>query len=136
MAGGQAALVEEAARARLLGQTAARGTVLTTLYANVAQSYFTLRALDAQRTLAEQTLTTRQENLRLQSRRLQSGVVGELDVRQAESEAASVQATLQQVQQNRSNAESALAVLLGRMPSAILRPDLARGSEPATHARR
>ncbi len=126
---GKYARADDAARARLLSQTAARGTVLTTLYANVAQSYFTLRGLDAQRTLAEQTLATRLENLRLQTRRLQGGVVGELDVRQAESEAASVQAILQQVQQNRSNAESALAVLLGRAPSAILRPDLARGSE-------
>ena len=126
---GKYARADEAARARLLGQTAARGTVLTTLHANVAQAYFTLRALDAQRTLAEQTLTTRQDNLRLQTRRLQGGVVGELDVRQAESEAASAQATLLQVQQNRSNAESALALLLGRSPSAIVRPDLARGSE-------
>jgi outer membrane protein, multidrug efflux system len=126
---GKYARADDAARARLLSQTAARGTVLTTLYANVAQSYFTLRALDAQNMLAEQTLSTRQENLRLQNRRLQGGVVGELDVRQAESEAASAQATLQQVQQNRNNAQSALAVLLGRAPSAILQPNLARGSE-------
>jgi outer membrane protein, multidrug efflux system len=126
---GKYARADDAARARLLGQTAARGTVLTTLYANVAQSYFTLRALDAQLALAEQTLATRQDNLRLQTRRLQGGVVGEIDQRQAESEAASAEATLQQTRQNRSNAESALAVLLGRQPSAILRPDLARGSE-------
>jgi outer membrane protein, multidrug efflux system len=126
---GKYARADDAARARLLSQTAARGTVLTTLYANVAQSYFTLRALDAQNMLAEQTLSTRQENLRLQNRRLQGGVVGELDVRQAESEAASAQATLQQVQQSRNNAQSALAVLLGRAPSAILQPNLARGRE-------
>jgi outer membrane protein, multidrug efflux system len=126
---GKYARADDAARARLLSQTAARGTVLTTLYANVAQSYFTLRALDAQNMLAEQTLSTRQENLRLQNRRLQGGVVGELDVRQAESEAASAQATLQQVQQNRNNAQSALAVLLGRAHSAILQPNLARGRE-------
>ena len=88
-----------------------------------------MRALDAQQVLAEQTLATRLENLRLQKRRLEGGVVGELDVRQAESEAASVQATLQLTQQNRSNAESALAVLLGRKPSDIFRPVVARGTE-------
>ena len=125
---GKYARADDAARARLLSQAASRGTVLTTLYANVAQSYFALRALDAQQVLAEQTLATRQENLRLQKRRLEGGVVGELDVRQAESEAASVQATLQLTLQNRSSAESALAVLLGRKPADIFRPLLARGN--------
>lgn len=126
---GKYARADEAARARLLGQAANRGTVLTTLYANVAQSYFALRALDAQMALAEQTLATRQENLRLQKRRLEGGVIGALDLRQAESEAASVEATLQATRQNRSNAEAALAVLLGRTPGAILQPILARGAD-------
>ncbi len=129
---GKYARADDAARARLLSQAASRGTVLTTLYANVAQGYFALRALDAQQVLAEQTLATRQENLRLQKRRLEGGVVGELDVRQAESEAASVQATLQLTLQNRSNAESALAVLLGRKPSDIFRPVVARGMAVGT----
>ncbi len=120
---------DEAARARLLGQTAARGTVLTTLYANVAQSYFALRALDAQQTLGEQTLNSRQEALRLQQLRFQSGVIGEIDLRQAESEALSVQATLQQTRQNRSNTESSLALLLGRKPADILHPVLGRGAD-------
>jgi multidrug efflux system outer membrane protein len=126
---GKYARADEAARARLLSQAASRGTVLTTLYANVAQSYFALRGLDAQTTLAEQTLATRQENLRLQKRRFEAGVIGELDMRQAESEAASIEATLQQTRQSRSNAESALAVLLGRKPNDIVHPVLARGAE-------
>lgn len=126
---GKYARADEAARARLLSQAASRGTVLTTLYANVAQSYFALRALDAQLALAEQTMATRTENLRLQNRRFQGGVIGELDLRQAESEAASIEATLQQTRQSRSNAESALAVLLGRKPTDIVQPVLARGAD-------
>ncbi len=125
---GKYARADDAARVRLLSLAASRGTVLTTLYANVAQNYFALRALDAQQVLAEQTLATRMENLRLQKRRLEGGVVGELDVRQAESEAASVQATLQLTRQSRANAESALAVLLGRKPGDVLRPVVARGN--------
>jgi multidrug efflux system outer membrane protein len=124
---GKYARADDAARARLLAQSASRGAVLTALYANVAQSYFALRALDTQATLAERTLATRQENLRLQKRRFDAGVVGELDLRQAESEAANVKATLQQVQQSRNNAEAALAVLVGRQPADIVRPVLARG---------
>jgi len=126
---GKYARADDAARARLLAQSASQGAVLTTLYANVAQSYFALRALDTQATLAERTLATRQENLRLQKRRFDAGVVGELDLRQAESEAASVLATLQQVRQSRSSAESALAVLVGRQPADIVRPVLARGAD-------
>jgi outer membrane protein, multidrug efflux system len=120
---------DEAARARLLAQSANRGVVLSTLLANVAQSYFALRTLDAQATLAQSTLATRQENLRLQKRRLDAGVVGELDVRQADSEVASVETTLRQLTQNRRNAESALAVLLGRKPTEIIQPHVARGAE-------
>lgn len=124
---GRYARADDAARARLLAQTASRGAVLTTLYANVAQSYFLLRGLDAQFALAEKTLLTRQETLRLQQKRLKGGVVGELDLHQAESEAASAQATLLVTQQNRSNAESALALLVGRSPASIASPVLERG---------
>lgn len=129
---GKYARADEAARARMVAQSASRGTVLTTLYANVAQGYFALRALDAQLTLNEQTFATRQENLRLQKRRFEGGVIGEMDLRQAESEAASVEATLQAVRQNRSNAESSLALLLGRTPTAIANPVIARGADMAT----
>ena len=125
---GRFARADDAARARLLSQTASSGTVLTSLYANVAQSYFALRALDAQVVLAEQTLATRQENLRLQKRRFDGGVIGELDLRQAEAEAASIEASLQLTRQNRSNAESALALLLGRKPAEIVKPVIARGA--------
>ena len=128
---GKYARADEAARARLLSQTAARGTVLTSLYANVAQGYFALRALDAQLVLAEQTLATRTENLRLQRRRFDGGVIGELDLRQAEAEAAGVEATLQTTRQNRRNAESALVLLLGRQPAAIVKPAVARGADIA-----
>lgn len=129
---GKFARADDAARARLLGQAASRGVVLTTLVANVAQSYFALRSLDAQLALAEQTMLTRHENVRLQKRRFEGGVAGEPDLRQAESEAASVEANLQLTRQNRSNAESALAVLLGRKPTDILRPVVARGADVAT----
>jgi multidrug efflux system outer membrane protein len=124
---GKFSRADDAARARLLGQSASRGAVLTTLYANVAQSYFTLRALDAQLAFAEQTLRTRQETLRLQERRLKGGVVGELDLRQAQSEAANAEATVQLIRQNRANAESLLALLMGRQPADIVKPQLTRG---------
>ena len=129
---GKYAHADEAARARLLAQSASHGSVLSTLYANVAQSYFALRALDTQTLLAERTVATRQENLRLQKRRFDGGVVGELDLRQAESEAASALAALQLARQSRSNAESTLATLVGRQPVDIVRPVMARGADLST----
>ncbi len=129
---GKYASADQAARARMLSQSANRGVVLSSLYASVAQSYFALRALDAQAVLAEQTLATRQENVQLQKRRLDGGVSSELDLRQAESEAASVRASLQTTKQNRSLAEAALALLLGRKPGALLQTELARGADVAS----
>ncbi len=126
---GRYSRADDAARARLLAQSASRASVLTTLQANVAQSYFALRALDAQAVLAERTLSTRTDSLKLQKRRFEGGVIGELDLRQAESEAASALATAQQVRLNRANAETALAMLLGRQPADMMRPVLARGAE-------
>jgi outer membrane protein, multidrug efflux system len=126
---GKYARADDAARARLLSQSASRGAVLVALYASVAQTYINLRAVDAQVLLAEKTLATRIENLRLQQRRFVGGVVGELDVRQAQSEAASIEVSLRTAKQNQNNLASAMALLLGRKPGDIKTPSIARGAE-------
>jgi outer membrane protein, multidrug efflux system len=128
---GKFARADDAARARLLAQMAAQGTVLTGLYASVAQGYFALRALDAQALLAEHTLATRQEALRLQQRRFQAGMIGGLDLRQAQAEVASVEASLRSVRLGLANAETTLALLLGRSPAQITKPQIARGEDIA-----
>ena len=119
---------DEAARARLLAQETNRGTVLSTLYASVAQNYFALRAYDAQGVLADAALKTRQDNLRLQQKRLNAGSIGALDMHQAESEVAAAEIIQAQARQSVSNTEAALAVLLGRSPAAISAPVIARGA--------
>ncbi|MFZ6759121.1 efflux transporter outer membrane subunit [Undibacterium sp. Ji50W] len=125
---GKLARADEAARARLLAQEANRGLVQSSLYANVAQTYFSLRAGDAQLALADSTLKTRQENLRLQQKRYTAGAVGELDLHVAESETAAAEISYAQAKQAVSNTESALAVLLGRSATAITQPVIARGN--------
>ncbi|MCU6432759.1 efflux transporter outer membrane subunit [Undibacterium sp. Jales W-56] len=125
---GKLSRADEAARARLLAQEANRGIVISTLYSNVAQNYFALRAYDAQVALADSALKTRQENLRLQQKRFSAGSIGELDLHQAEAEAAATEITLAQAKQALANTESAIAVLLGRSPAAIANPDIARGN--------
>ena len=126
---GKYARADDASRARMLAQSATRGNVLITLYANVAQSYFGLRGLDQQRKLAEQVLANRQETLRLQKRRLDAGVVGSIELQTAQADVATAQANLQQIRQSIGSAETTLTVLLGRQPADIVRPALARGAD-------
>jgi outer membrane protein, multidrug efflux system len=52
-----------------------------------------------------------------------------LDLRQAQAEAISVESTVRTLRQNRRNAETALALLLGRKPAQISSPEIARGSD-------
>ena len=125
---GKLARADEASRARLLAQEASRGLVQSSLYSTLAQNYFALRAYDAQAALSESALMTRQENLRLQQKRFSAGSVGELDLHLAESEAAAAEISLVQAKQALANTESAMAVLLGRSPSAIAQPVIVRGS--------
>ncbi|MFZ6724330.1 efflux transporter outer membrane subunit [Undibacterium sp. MH2W] len=124
---GKLANADAAARARLLAQEANQGVVLTSLYSSLAQSYFALRAGDAQLALAEVTLKTRQENLRLQQKLYASGTIGELDLHIADSEEAAAEISLAQAKQAVATTESALAVLLGRSPAAVAAPVIARG---------
>lgn len=124
---GKFSRASEAARARLVAQQANAGVVRATLYANVAQTYFALRAYDAQVELAAATLKTRQENLRLQEKRLNAGSIGQQDFRQAESETAAAETSLLQAQQNQALTEATLALLVGRTPRQITTPSIERG---------
>ena len=125
---GKFSRASEAARARLLAQEENRGAVLSSLYSNVAQNYFALRSYDAQRALADSALKTRQENLRLQQRRLTAGSIGTLELHQAESEVATAEIAQAQASQAVATTETVLAVLLGRSPRAITTPVIARGA--------
>jgi outer membrane protein, multidrug efflux system len=125
---GKLARADEASRARLLAQDANRGLVQSSLYSTLAQNYFALRAYDDLVALSELSLATRGENLRLQQKRFSAGSVGELDLHLADSEAAAAEISLAQAKQALANTESALAVLLGRSPSAIAQPVIVRGS--------
>ena len=109
-----------AARADLLAAEAARDTVRIALTAQVAQSYFTLRALDAQIQVSRRSIEVRERSLELQRQRVAAGVLAELDLRQVEAEIAAVRAQLAPLEGARAREEAALAVLLGRGPRAIM----------------
>jgi len=115
-----------AARAELEASEAARGAVRLALAAQVAQSYFALRALDEQVSLTRRTVSLREEALALQKKRFDAGVISEFDLRQLEAEAATVRAQLPPLERDREREEAALAVLLGRTPKRIFEESAAR----------
>ena len=74
----------EAARAELTATEWARREIVRELLANLANSYFTLRALDSQLEISRKTLASRQDSLRLTRLLADGGATSMLDVRQAE----------------------------------------------------
>ncbi len=117
----------EADHARLLSQQANRDTVLITLSTDVAQNYFALRAADQRMELINATVKTRQDSLALQQKRFAAGIISQAQLHQAEIELSTTEIAAEQLKQSRSMIESALAVLVGRTPSAIAHPVIVRG---------
>ncbi len=115
-----------AARADLQASEAAREGVRLALAAQVAKSYFSLRALDEQIMVTQRNIGLREDALGLQRKRFQGGVISEYDLRQLEAEAASVRAQLPPLERQRDAEEAALTVLLGRSPQQILEAGVSR----------
>jgi len=117
-----------AANNELLASRYARETVRITIAADVASTYFRLRAADAQRDVLNETLASRIDSVKLQRDRFEGGLIGELEVRQAEGERLAVLADIARTQQTIEQLETALATLTGRSPRAVFVPEVARGT--------
>jgi multidrug efflux system outer membrane protein len=97
-------------------------SVLLALQADVAQTYFRLRSLDAELATVEQTVSLREETVRVTGHRFELGDVSELDLTRARTELATARADAIGVQRQRATAEHALAVLLGQPAAAFSAP--------------
>lgn len=111
---GKLRAAESATRAQVLASRHARGAVALSLSANLAQHYFALRALDAQRALARQSLALQDEMLALTRRRQAGGVASDLDVRRAEAARSAVQVLCSQLDQSRRLRENQIGLLTAR----------------------
>lgn len=98
-------------------QAAQYRSVLLALQADVAQLYFSLRALDAERVLLRDTVAMRREAVRIMQKRFDVGAAGGQDLSRTQSELAAAQAELTALDRSRAAQEHALAVLLDRLPS-------------------
>jgi multidrug efflux system outer membrane protein len=108
-----------AARAELEASEASREAVRLALAAQVAKSYFALRAFHEQVELTRRTLSLREEWLGLQRKRHRGGVISDYELRQQEAEAAATRAQLPPLEREREREEVALSVLLGRTPKQV-----------------
>lgn len=118
---GRIASLKEQALAQYLASSEAAQAAHISLIATVAQSWLSLQADEALLQVAQQTLSTRQESLKLVDLKLHHGAASELDQRLAQSLLQSARATLAQTQRQRAQDENALVLLLGGpLPPAAL----------------
>ena len=87
--------------------------------AELAQSYFQLRALDSQKALLEATVAAYAKTLELTRNRYTVGVVSRGDVAQAETQLQSTRAQALDTSLQRTQIEHAVAVLLGKPASSF-----------------
>jgi len=111
----------EAARANLLATEWNRRLVLSTVVANVASAYFTLRELDAELDISRKTLTSRQQSLQLTQTLERGGAVGLLDVRQAEQLVETAAEAIPETERQIALQEDLISTLMGENPHDIPR---------------
>ncbi len=111
----------ESARATLLANEWAQKAVISTLVANVAADYFTLRELDLELEISRRTYASRKESLQLTQTLEQHGFNSLLDVRQSEQLVYTAATEIPDFERQIAQEENAISVLLGKNPGDIPR---------------
>lgn len=119
---GRLASGSEAARQRLLAQEWARASLQWSLTAQTAEAHVSLRALQRQVEIAEAVRTSRAQTLALRRREHDAGATSEFELRRAQAELASSDASLAALRRQRLALESMLALLSGRPLDAVAAP--------------
>ena len=111
---GRIASLSQAALAQYLATEEGRKAAQTSLISSVATTWLNVLADDELLKLTGETLTTREQSLRLVKLRFDNGVTSELELRQAESLVETARATSAQFARQRALDLNALALLLGQ----------------------
>lgn len=112
----------ESSQASAQASAADLETSRLSLQAELAQDYFQMRALDAQKQLLDATAAAFQKSLELTQNRYKSGVASRADVAQAETQLKTTLAQAIDVGVQRAQLEHAIAVLVGQAPAAVSLP--------------
>jgi len=98
--------------------------------AELAQDYFQLRTLDAQKQLLTETSAAFEQFLRLTQDRYRSGVASQADVAQAQAQLKTTQAQAIDVGVLRAQLEHAIAILMGQAPATFSLPAMPLAATP------
>jgi len=111
----------EAAKAQYLASEEARKGVLLSLVSDVAITYFQLRELDEELSIAKNTTESFKETSDLFERKLNEGAASALETSYASAAYNQVAATVPDIERQIEATENQLSFLLGKSPGAIAR---------------
>ncbi|MCB2192132.1 MAG: efflux transporter outer membrane subunit [Deltaproteobacteria bacterium] len=125
----------EAAKADFQASQEDKTDVMVALYAQVAQTYLTVRTLQARIAATQENIESQKGVLKLTQSRFKWGLATDLDVSQAQTVLGSSQSELPPLRSDLSQSLNALALLLGLPPSS-LNPELMRNGKLPTPPRK
>ncbi|MCH8618695.1 efflux transporter outer membrane subunit [Undibacterium sp. TS12] len=114
---GRLSKASEAANASLQASRDDFDAVRLSAQATLTQTYFAMRAAEAQQSILQRTTASNQRSLELTQARFNSGVAGQSDVLQAKIQLTTTQVQLKDAEAQRAQLEHAIAVLLGMAPA-------------------
>ncbi|MBI1283882.1 MAG: efflux transporter outer membrane subunit [Thiobacillus sp.] len=113
--------LSESARANALATEEARRGAILSLVASVASSYLQLRSLDYQLEIAQRTLASYAESVKLFELQFKYGQISQITVEQARSQYETAAAAIPQIERDIVLTENAISILLGRNPGTVAR---------------
>lgn len=97
-------------------------TAVLSTQSELAQSYFQIRALDAQRAILEETVRNYEQTLALTMSRFRGGIASDEDVSQAQTQLDTAIAQRTDLGVTRATFEHAIATLIGKPPASLSIP--------------
>ncbi|WP_293626018.1 efflux transporter outer membrane subunit [Salinisphaera sp.] len=124
----------EQARAALLSSAYTQDSIRLGVVSDVVTNYMSLRALERQIRVTQETIATRERGLELDQQRYKYGAIDKLTLLQTRSLLETARSQMPPLRQQASELRSALAILTGRTPSEILAgPEINDGSFEDMH---
>ncbi|MFW7342185.1 efflux transporter outer membrane subunit [Pollutimonas sp. H1-120] len=122
----------ESSRAGLQASAADVAVTRLSMQSTLAQTYFRLRVMDAEKRLLQQTVAAYERSLTMTQNRYDAGVAAQADVEVSRTQLENGRTQLLALDWQRAQLEHAIAVLLGKAPSAFaLEPTTTLASVPA-----
>lgn len=109
----------EAAEADIQVADENRRDVLVTMVSEVARNYVDVRSFQRRLAIAQENIQAQQETLQLSESRFHAGLVSELDVAQSRAQLATTQSQVPRLEASVQQSMHALALLLGKQPTAL-----------------